>query len=114
MEFADFNLTDTESPMTETTMPLIELLRKRDKGDFLRAVSEAVLRQGWLDGLRLHRYFRIGKRVIHHQGHDGVGLVRFVRQRLVGQDVFGRNDEIRLGRQLRFDGLRPRHVGDVE
>src|SRR5512147_2739221 len=29
--------------MTETTMPLIELLRKHDEGDFLRAVSEAVL-----------------------------------------------------------------------
>ncbi|MCE7031013.1 hypothetical protein [Jiella avicenniae] len=29
--------------MTETTMPLIELLRKHDDGDFLRAVSAAVL-----------------------------------------------------------------------
>lgn len=29
--------------MTETTMPLIELLRKQDEGDFLRAGSEAVL-----------------------------------------------------------------------
>jgi len=29
--------------MTETTMPLIEFLRKQDEGDFLRAVSEAVL-----------------------------------------------------------------------
>ncbi|KKM64036.1 hypothetical protein LCGC14_1505380 [marine sediment metagenome] len=29
--------------MTDTTMPLIELLRKHDEEDFLRAVSEAVL-----------------------------------------------------------------------
>jgi putative transposase len=29
--------------MTETNMPLIELLRKQDDGDFLRAVAEAVL-----------------------------------------------------------------------
>ena len=29
--------------MTEMTMPLIELLRKHNEGDFLRAVSEAVL-----------------------------------------------------------------------
>ncbi len=29
--------------MTETNMPLIELLQKHDEGDFLRAVTEAVL-----------------------------------------------------------------------
>ncbi len=29
--------------MTENSMPLIELLRKQDDGDFLRAVAEAVL-----------------------------------------------------------------------
>ena len=29
--------------MTETTLPLIELLQKQDDGDFLRAVAEAVL-----------------------------------------------------------------------
>ena len=29
--------------MTDTTMPLIELLRQHDEGDFLRAVTEAVL-----------------------------------------------------------------------
>jgi transposase-like protein len=29
--------------MTETSMPLIELLQKQDDGDFLRAVAEAVL-----------------------------------------------------------------------
>lgn len=28
--------------MTETNMPLIELLQKHDEGDFLRAVTEAV------------------------------------------------------------------------
>ena len=29
--------------MTETSMPLINLLQKQDGGDFLRAVAEAVL-----------------------------------------------------------------------
>ena len=29
--------------MTETNMPLNELLQKHDEGDFLRAVTEAVL-----------------------------------------------------------------------
>ena len=29
--------------MTDTNMPLIELLQKHDEGDFLRAVAEAVL-----------------------------------------------------------------------
>ena len=29
--------------MTDTNMPLIELLQKHDEGDFLRAVTEAVL-----------------------------------------------------------------------
>ncbi len=29
--------------MTETNMPMIELLQKHDEGDFLRAVTQAVL-----------------------------------------------------------------------
>ena len=29
--------------MTDTNMPVIELLQKHDEGDFLRAVTEAVL-----------------------------------------------------------------------
>ncbi len=33
----------TETPMTETTMPLIELLQNHDDGDFLRAVTEGAL-----------------------------------------------------------------------
>ena len=32
VEFADFNHAPTETPMTETTMPLIELLQKQDDG----------------------------------------------------------------------------------
>jgi transposase-like protein len=32
-----------ETPMTEPTLPLIELQQKQDDGDFLRAVAEAVL-----------------------------------------------------------------------
>jgi transposase-like protein len=43
VEFADFNHGPTEPPMTDTSMPLIELLQKQDDGDFLRAVAEAVL-----------------------------------------------------------------------
>ena len=43
VEFADFNHGPMETPMTETTLPLIELLQKQDDGDFLRSVAEAVL-----------------------------------------------------------------------
>jgi transposase-like protein len=43
VEFADFNHGPKETPMTEPSMPLIELLQKQDDGDFLRAVAEAVL-----------------------------------------------------------------------
>jgi transposase-like protein len=43
VEFADFYHGPRESPMTETGMPLIELLQKQDNGVFLRAVAEAVL-----------------------------------------------------------------------
>ena len=43
VEFADFNRTPTETPMTDTSMPLIELLQKQGDDDFLRAVAEAVL-----------------------------------------------------------------------
>jgi putative transposase len=43
VEFADVNHEPREPPMTDTSMPLIELLQKQDDGDFLRAVAEAVL-----------------------------------------------------------------------
>ena len=43
VELADFNHEPMETPMTETTLPLIELLQKQDDGDFLRSVAEAVL-----------------------------------------------------------------------
>ena len=43
VEFADFNHGPKETSMTETSMPLIDLLQKQDDGDFLRAVAEAVL-----------------------------------------------------------------------
>lgn len=43
VEFADFNQEPREPPMTETSMPLIELLQKQGDDDFLRAVAEAVL-----------------------------------------------------------------------
>jgi len=43
VEFANFNHGPMETPMTEPTLPLIELLQKQDDGDFLRAVAEAVL-----------------------------------------------------------------------
>ena len=34
VEFADFNHGPREPPMTDTSMPLIELLQKQDDGDF--------------------------------------------------------------------------------
>ena len=43
VESGDFNHGPTETPMTEPSMPLIELLQKQDDGDLLRAVAEAVL-----------------------------------------------------------------------
>lgn len=43
VEFASFNHEPMETPMTENNMTLIELLQKHDEGDFLRAVTEAVL-----------------------------------------------------------------------
>ena len=43
VEFAGFNHGPKETSMTETSMPLIDLLQKQDDGDFLRAVAEAVL-----------------------------------------------------------------------
>ncbi len=43
MEFADFNHGPGETPITDTNMPLIERLQKHDGGDFLRAVTQAVL-----------------------------------------------------------------------
>ena len=39
---AIFNHGPKETPMTDTSMTLIELLQKHDEGDFLRAVTEAV------------------------------------------------------------------------
>ena len=37
--FADFDHGPMETPMTETTLPLIELLQEQDDGDFLRSVA---------------------------------------------------------------------------
>lgn len=37
VEFASFNQEPMETPMTETNMPLIALLQKRDEGDLSRA-----------------------------------------------------------------------------
>ena len=42
MGVASFNHGPKETPMTDTSMTLIELLQKHDEGDFLRAVTEAV------------------------------------------------------------------------
>jgi len=39
VEFADFNHGPIETPMTEPTLPLIELLQKQDDGDLPRAPS---------------------------------------------------------------------------
>lgn len=42
VEFADFNHGPKETPMTDASLPLIELLQKQDDGDFLRSLAEAV------------------------------------------------------------------------
>jgi len=43
VELADFNHSPRRTPMTDASLPLIELLQKQDDGDFLRSVAEAVL-----------------------------------------------------------------------
>ena len=43
VEFRDVNHDNTETPMTETTRDLSELLSKHDQGDFMRALAENVL-----------------------------------------------------------------------
>jgi putative transposase len=40
---ASFNDDLRSAPMTGTNMTLIDLLQKHDEGDFMRAVTEAVL-----------------------------------------------------------------------
>ena len=43
MELRDCNQSREEEPMADERLPLSELLEKAGKGDFLRAVAEAVL-----------------------------------------------------------------------
>ena len=43
VEFRDFNLTETENPMTDDRLPLAELAAKSGDADFLRAIAESVL-----------------------------------------------------------------------
>jgi putative transposase len=44
VEFGDLVHGPQEIPMTKTSMDLSELLAKHDQGDFLRAITEAILR----------------------------------------------------------------------
>ena len=73
VEFADFNHGPREPPMTDTSMPLIELLQKQDDGDFLRAVAEAVLQllmERDVEGLiGAGRYERGDGRLTWRNGH---------------------------------------------
>jgi putative transposase len=62
VEFAGFNHGLMETPMTETTLPLIELLKKQNDGDFLRAVAEAVQQM-----------------LMEHDVEGGVGAGRYER-----------------------------------
>ena len=59
--------------MTETNMPLIELLRKQDDGDFLRAVAEAVLQlimEADVEGvIGAGRHERAEGRTTHRNGY---------------------------------------------
>ena len=43
MELRDFNLSQKEDPMTEPSLPLVELLAKAGDPDFLRNAAEAVV-----------------------------------------------------------------------
>jgi transposase-like protein len=54
VEFDDFNLTETENPMTDDRLPLTELAAKSGDSDFLRAIAESVLQlimEADVDGL---------------------------------------------------------------
>jgi transposase-like protein len=54
VEFDDFNLTETETPMTDDRLPLTELAAKSGDSDFLRAIAESVLQlimEADVDGL---------------------------------------------------------------
>lgn len=43
VELQSFNLTETETPMTDDRLPLAELAAKSGDPDFLRAIAESVL-----------------------------------------------------------------------
>ena len=43
VELRDFNLSQEEDPMTETSLPLAELLAEAGDPDFLRSAAEAVV-----------------------------------------------------------------------
>jgi putative transposase len=54
VELRDFNLTETENPMTDDRLPLAELAAKSGDCDFLRAIAESVLQlimEADVDGL---------------------------------------------------------------
>jgi site-specific recombinase XerD len=77
VEFASFNHGPKEAPMTEANMPLIELLQMHDEGDFLRAVTEAVLQalmERDVEGMiGAGRYERVNRVPI---SHEAVALMR--------------------------------------
>jgi putative transposase len=73
VEFADFNPSPKEPPMTKTTLTLTELLEKHDEGDFLRAVAESVLQlimEADVDGVvGASRHERSDGRVTYRNGY---------------------------------------------
>jgi putative transposase len=73
VELRDFNLSQREDPMTETTIPLAELLAKAGDPDFLRSAAQAVvqmLMEADVDGLiGAARHERTGERVTYRNGY---------------------------------------------
>jgi putative transposase len=73
---------DTEDPMTEDRMALVELLQKSSESYFLRAVAEAVLQilmEADVEGLiGAGRHERTGDRLNYRNGYRGT-IRNFVR-----------------------------------
>jgi len=81
VEFADFDHGPMETPMTDTSMPLIELLQKQDDGDFLRAVTEGVRQTPRLAvvGVAFRHRGRSGRDVCNRPAGAATGLCRVRR-----------------------------------
>jgi hypothetical protein len=73
VELQSFNLSQREDPMTETTIPLAELLAKAGDPDFRRSAAEAVMQmlmEADVEGLiGAARHERTGERTTYRNGY---------------------------------------------